>query len=331
MKRFILILSLLLMFIPASAVLSADDAAVLSLSGEDTVTQNRYFEISVSIEGKDLNNLKGTISYDPKALLFYRIPESSKLSGFTYSLNNSNGKISFTVSSENTSIIGSATLFTVRFITRDDYTGETSITPENVVSISKKVEQIVANQKEIDDALTQRENQFAENATEVVIPDPIYEDKITLVETPVNVSAKKVEIIDQPSDNSLLKSFAVTDGRIEPSFNKFTLNYDLYVLEDNSSIQINALPEDPDSKVEISNEVNNQIFITVTSENDTVTSYIFKVHRQATIPKDPVTPPNTPARELSGATFWLLIGLAVVSASIMGIGGYYIYLGTKES
>ncbi len=331
MKKLVLLLTVLLLSIPVMSVLSADETVLLSFAGESSVAQNRFIEIEVSISGKDISSLKGNLKYDENALIFNKIVDSSKLNGFNYNISNNSGSISFTMSSETTSIIGSATLFKVRFITRDNFSGETSLSGDNIVNITKKTERVVTNQKEIDDALTERENQFAENATEVVIPDPIYEDKVTLVETPVNAETFKFEIIDKPSENSLLKSITVNDGKIVPSFNKFTLNYDLYVLQDNTDIKLQAVAEDPGSKVEVSSEINNQIIVTVTSQNQTVTSYVFKVKRQAQIPQQPVSPVNPPSREIAKTTFWLLIGLGVISASIMGIGIYYIYTGQKEN
>ena len=91
------------------------------------------------------------------------------------------------------------------------------------------------------------------------------------------------EETNKKSSNNYLSSITLSNGNID--FNKEILEYNVSVLYDIDNIEVNAVPEDNKSKVEISDNNNlevgsNKITILVTSEDNSTREYIINVERK---------------------------------------------------
>lgn len=98
-----------------------------------------------------------------------------------------------------------------------------------------------------------------------------------------NNNDNKPTIENKKSNNNYLSSITLSNGNID--FNKEILEYNVSVLYDIDNIEVNAVPEDNKSKVEISGNNNlevgsNKISILVTSEDNSTREYIINVERK---------------------------------------------------
>lgn len=96
------------------------------------------------------------------------------------------------------------------------------------------------------------------------------------------------------SPNTCLNSLSVSGGSLTPTFNKFTLNYDVTVENSVSSITINAAAIDGGAKVSGTgnhslNVGNNAIGIKVTAPNGNVRTYTVNVNRKSGSSVEPTT------------------------------------------
>lgn len=102
----------------------------------------------------------------------------------------------------------------------------------------------------------------------------------------INVNRK-----DDRSSNTNLSSLSVSNGKLSPGFSKGNTKYNMEVPFSVSKLNISANPEDPKSKVTISNpdlvaEETTAVKITVTAENGASKTYVINVKRG----KDPNKP-----------------------------------------
>ncbi|MBO4601367.1 MAG: cadherin-like beta sandwich domain-containing protein [Bacilli bacterium] len=102
----------------------------------------------------------------------------------------------------------------------------------------------------------------------------------------INVNRK-----DDRSSNTNLSSLSVSNGKLSPGFSKGNTKYSMEVPFATSKLKISANPEDPKSKVSISNpdlvaEETTAVKVTVTAENGATKTYVIDVKRG----KDPNKP-----------------------------------------
>lgn len=324
-----LLFSMLLFIVPVFA----DDEYTSSLDGTTETHNKEMIVIDVHINGTDIDNVKGDVNYSSNDLAVFSVEKNADLSDWDIEFNTKEStRISFNATSSGEKINDDTILFTIKFVVFNERTTFTNVTTTNVQSVMKTVEQIVVNQDEIDKALDEKNNAFSEEiADKIVVPDPIYKEQINeYVQTFTNANID-INVTPKVSENNYLKSVEVKNGTLTPSFNKLTNSYRIIADNSKSQISITALAELDSSSVEIGKEINGQIVVTVTAEDDSVNSYIFTIERTNVNPAvDPSTPGTKNPNGFNAMTIALLAGLAVVALGFIGIGGYYVYQGSRE-
>ncbi len=323
-----ILISILMLILPVYA-----DEFTSSLDGTTETHNKEMAVIDVHISGTGINNVTGDVNYSSNDLAIFSVEKNPELENWDITFNTSEStRISFSAKSSTEEINGDLMLFTIKFVVFNERTTFTNVTTTNVQSVVTKTERIVVNQDEIDKAKDEKDNAFSEEiADQIVIPDPIYSDKtseyiqdFTGANIDINVSAKV-------SENNYLKSVEITNGTLQPSFNKLTNSYKIIADSSKSKIVITALPELDSSNVEIGEEINGQIVVTVTAEDESVNSYVFTVERTAVNPDNPSgNPSGHNPNSLSTLTIAILAALGVIGLGFIVIGGYYVYLGSRE-
>ncbi|MBR0386094.1 MAG: hypothetical protein IJI05_06085 [Erysipelotrichaceae bacterium] len=304
---------------------------VISFSGTTETVPHGLAKVNVNAAGDQLANVSGVINYAATELTVFSITPNSSLSDWQITFQNEEaGKIVFSASSSGSKISAEQNLFTITFVAVNDKSQGTNVTATSVVTKITERKQVVTNQKEIDEAKYNKENAISEDvANSITIPDPIYEERDVQTDVPLAVASYDLKIEKKSNGNAYLKSAKFTDGNISPSFNKLTNSYKVTIDDKVSELQTEMVAEYPTSTVDVSPETNNQVVVTVTSENGTVNSYVFSIqraHNYTPVEEGPsaVISPS----ETVGTTMILLIIMAAVSLGIIGIGGYYVYLGS---
>lgn len=105
----------------------------------------------------------------------------------------------------------------------------------------------------------------------------------------VNVTRREAnepskEINDPTSSDNYLKSLVVSDGTLNPNFDKNTSNYTITVPRGTTNLKLDALPNNEKAKVNIEGNDNlkigyNTILITVTAEDGSKRTYSINVYR----------------------------------------------------
>lgn len=331
MKKTVLITLLISLFFLIVPVY-ADDEFTSSLDGTTETHNKEMIVIDVHINGSEIDNVSGDVNYSSNDLAVFSVEKNPDLTDWEVEFNTKDTtRISFKASSSNEKINSDTILFTIKFVVFNERTTFTNVTTTNVQSVIKTVEKIVVNQDEIDKALDEKANAFSEEiANSIVVPDPIYREETNeRIQTFSNANID-INVTAKVSENNYLKSVEVKNGTLNPSFNKLTNSYRIIANNSKSEISINAQAELDSSSVEISKEINGQIVVTVTAEDDSVNSYIFTIERTNVNPEvDPQTPTKNP-NGFSPLTIALLAGLGVIALGFLGIGGYYVYLGSRE-
>ena len=319
------LLSVLLIIVLFIQNVQAESSGSCYFKGPDETEQNRFVFVEVWANGDRLSDISGTITYDSEALIYFESIENISLSAWNIKVSNADrSEISFTASSSVNTISADTLLFTLKFIVRDSFTGNIEVSFSSLTSNEVIKKTVITNQDAIDAARNDP------SITE--IPDPVYEEVSETVTTDLEKNPYSLNISKLVSDNCYLKSVTSPDAAISPEFSKLVNNYKLITKKKDGNIQLHAVPESNDSIVEISEELNNQIIITVTSESGTVNSYVFNIDRNSSYPDNNnhnssiITPSG-----IDPLTKGLLLALAGVSFAIMLLGGYYVYSGTKES
>lgn len=324
-----IVLALVILAVSAVHPEAADNS--VTLKGSTATTARGMASINIFVNGDNLDNVKGEINYSADDLVVFELRNNSELNGWSVSMNkDKSGVVSFEASTTSNKISSETLLFSVLFVVHNEKIMDTAITTSNVKTTVTKTEEYIVNQKEIDQAKYDKDNAISEEiADSIVIPDPIKGTRE--IKNEVNLASAKhdLKIEKAVSDNAYLKSASFLNATISPVFNKLTNSYTVTV-DDKSDIKANVEAEVPTSKVEISEEVNNQVVVTVTSEKGTVSSYVFSIERAHNY-RPPAEPgeDGTP-RKISSLTVFLLSGLALISIGIIGVGGYYVYIGSRE-
>ena len=331
MKKTLSFLLLSIMMLVMFAPSFADDYES-TLTGTTETHNKEMVMIDVHINGSGINNIKGDVNFSSNDLAIFSIEKNEELSDWDLEFNTSSPtKISFSGSSAS-DINGDTVLFTVKFVVFNERTTFTNVTTTNVQSVMRVVERIITNQDQIDEAQRNKDNAMTEEMAEsIVIPDPIYREQVneymqnfTDANIDINVTAKL-------SENCYLKSVEVRNGTLTPAFNKLTNSYKIEVTKKNEPVDITALAELDSSTVEIGKELNGQIVVTVIAEDESVNSYVFKIERSGNNnPAGPGSDTHDNPNKLNGMTIAILAGLGVIAAGFIGIGGYYVYQGSRD-
>lgn len=344
-KKFFIFILMLLMFItPVYA-----DSASSSFNGTASSCKDEFVLVDYYITGKELENFKGTIKYDAGILkLFdYRL---SDLSNWSLSMNaDKDGEITFSGEMSDdaiisTSLINSQTkIVSLRFVLLTDSGTSTSVTATGVTStktVDVEDKSKIVNQSDIDEA---RMHNTAESSKKdldpeyvpdiVEVPDPIYGSKPQTTTTKFKDVKHVVKISKKLSSNAYLKSLSIPNGTLSPSFTKLNKSYNLSV-NANDTINVNAVAENPNSSVDVKSEANNQIVISVTAEDGTIDNYILNVERTEVVtpdqkePQDPNKKSGFSLNVTNKTTLIFLILIGVIALGFIGIGSYYVYIGS---
>ena len=322
-KLFILALAFLTWFVTPVAA----EENTISISGTQATTYNNFAIIDISIGGGEMTHVKGTVSYNPKELAVFSVEKNSDLKNWTVSFDTSkSGTISFEAKTTNDPISLETILFSIKFVVYNDTVKSTKVSVDEAFNITSYDEQYVVNQEEIDKVTHDKET--AMNPDDYVVPDPIYGTRT--VETPQAMAPVSfpIAISSSVSSNAYLKSVEFTGGKISPAFNKLTNTYQV-TLAAQQELDVNAVAESSDSIVEISDEINEQVIITVKAADDTMNSYVFNIIRDGTI--EPITPEkdsSTPDH-MNKNTKLLLLGIGLASLALLGGGGYLVFKGSR--
>ena len=328
-NAFIIVSALLLTLAPVKA-----GDFYVSLSGSFSVTSDSLTMVDFSIRGDAVNNVRGYINYPADRLSVFSIEKNDSLSEVNVTFDTkTSGSIYFAAQSSS-NITADTSLFTVTFVVHEK-TGDISITTSDVYADVLITEKTVINQKQIDEA---KEKEKACQAMggcidEIVIPDPIYEDRTVNTDQSFVNDTLAMQVHQKPLHSLYLKKADFPDAKCTPVFNKLTSAYKVEV-DSRTRLSYDFVPENPDVEMEVSDEINNQIIVTLTGKNGDVNSYVFTIIR--TINFDPAShnrgniTHDTNVLALNTSTYLLMAALGLVSLGFIIIGSYYIYIGARE-
>ena len=349
MRKFILLFIIFLLFLP-NTVLADNKSATINITGSDTTNCSELAIIEVhSVSQCEVNNIKGSITYDKTVLAVFSVEVSDNLSDWNFKVDTSTaGTISFTGSSNSDTLLQDRTLFKVIFIVHARSETTTVIKSTSVsssITTTEEIEEeVVVNQKEIDEAK-------ANGLPEELWPEPIIEKVKKNVEKKETINyqdgSHSIKVSKKVSDDCYLKELNVNDGTISPTFNKLTNAYKV-TIDKKSDININYLTEDPKATVVIQDEVNNQIIITVTAENGNNNTYVLTIIRQENYDSSSVTNDDTNnndvsnpdididndnfeiSNQLSLSNVIVLSSLTALSIIGLSIGAIFVYKGSHQ-
>ncbi|MGI6608389.1 MAG: hypothetical protein ACOX1F_05350 [Erysipelotrichaceae bacterium] len=349
MKKIVLILLSILFSISLLTVSAANDSAVMIINGSTSTICDGLAFVEVNANSQEgVKNIKGQINYDKSVLAVFDVIVSDNLNGWDFKVNTSKaGTISFTGTAKtNDPITSDRLLFTVTFIVHGSLETTTVVSSKAVTSEIIEVETVntgvIINQDEIDAATVAHESDES-----VIIPDPIFETKDIENKRIITFenASHSIRVVKAISKNCYLKNIEIENGTLSPVFNKLTNAYKV-TIDEKSELKINYTQEDEKSTVVIQDEINNQVIITVTSENGNNNSYVLTIIRQANynntnvdpniddpyIPSDPNVDDNNnnPFASIDNRRMIIIIALAAVSLVGITIGGTLIYKGSRE-
>lgn len=309
---------------------------IVRLSGTANTYNNELAIVDFSFSGENVDNIRGNINYPANQVSLFSVDKNESLSGWNIAFDTSeNGKIYFNAQSSRT--VSSATsLFSMTFVVHSSET-TVNITTSNIVSNVTVNDNVIVNQRDIDAA---REEEKACEANggcinEVVIPQPQYESRLVNKDQSYGNDSQTIAVAERQLTSVYLKSAEFRDATMTPAFNKLTTSYKVEVDSRIRDLDYRFIAENPSSSVDVSDEINNQIIVTVTSENGEVNSYVFTVVRTSNF-----TPGQTDNNQgktstenlfdFATSTKLLLVALALVSIGFIVVGSYYIYIGARE-
>ncbi len=328
-NAFIIMSALLLTIAPVKA-----GDFYVSLSGSSSVSTDSLTMVDFAIRGDSVNNVRGYINYPADRLSVFSIEKNTSLTELNVTFDDKTaGSIYFAAQSSST-IAPDTSLFTVTYVVHSN-TGEINVTTSDVYSDVMVTEKTVINQKQIDEA---KEKEKACRAMggcidEIVIPDPVYEDRTVNTDQRFRDDSLTMHINEKALHSLYLKKADFPDAKCTPVFNKLTSSYKIEV-DSRTKLNYHFVPENPEIQMDVSDEINNQIIVTLTGDNGDVNSYVFTIIRTANF--DPAAhnqsniTPDTNVLALNTSTYLLMAALGLVSLGFMIIGGYYIYIGARE-
>lgn len=317
-----------------------DESYISTVSGSNESYVYNLVFASFNVNGKHhLDNISGEIRYDSSTLILYKIYPSDYLPNWKFDFDTSKiGRIIFHGQSSNSqsesSLINDDTvLFNMTFIVHLTTDRSTEIKAENVyteyITISTDENNCI-NIDEINEALANGEEP----------PAPIFGDLKKHTRIHFMNQSNTVRISTRQSNNCYLKSAEFEQGDVYPVFSKLTTSYKV-TIDSKTPLKFDFKPEDSRSSIEVSDEKNNQIVVSVTAEDGSTNSYVFTIVRKNDYsstdnPKqDPTNPDNpnnpvTPDAKENGSMKILLYGAGFISAAIIAIGFYFVYQGSHR-
>ena len=361
MKKCFLVTVLITLLISLLPINAAESPSI-SITGSDSTHHGEFILMEVHVDGDKVTNITGKITYEKNDLAIFDLVQTTELPNWDITIDTATaGTVSFSAKAnskavETDFISVDTVLFKMRFIVKSDDITSAKIATSKVTSVVKEMvvdKSNILNKEEIDYAKKYHKDlekwpiDLPNKPDPIPVPDPIYGEKEVEKTLNLDNSTLKVAVSKKLSSNSYLSAVTVANGTINPSFNKLTNIYTIDV-EGSEKVSMNAVAEYPNSVVSISEETNNQIVVSVTSETGIISSYVFNVARTE---KDPAgneqkaTPGKTEKTSfidrisnslgikltLVNNTMLLLLGaLSLISLVIIGIGRYYVYVGSHE-
>ena len=334
MKKLIRVLLTIAIAVIYSLPLTAD-GYIASLTGTTSTYNDELAIVDFSVSGNNIDNVRGNVNYPADKVTVFSVEKSGSRSNWNVSFDtNEKGRIYFTAQA-GSSTSSSTTLFTVTFVVHSDMNA-VNITTSDIVSNMTVNEQVVTNQDAID-AAREKENMCKANGgciDEVIIPSPVYENRHVNKDQSFTNGSHTISVSKRVLDSAYLKSAVFKDATMTPVFNKLTTTYKVEVDNKQKELTYDFVLENPECQIDVSDEINNQIIVTVTAEDGDVNSYVFNIVRTSNFnpnkQNETVDPANTNALELSTSLKLMLAALAVVSIGFIVVGGYYIYIGARE-
>ena len=328
-NAFIIMSALLLTLAPVKA-----GDFYVSLTGSSSVSNDSLTMVDFAIRGDAVNNVRGYINYPADRLSVFSIEKNESLGEVNVTFDDKTaGKIYFAAQSIS-NIAADTSLFTVTYVVHST-NGDINITTSDVYADVLITEKTVVNQKQIDEAKEKEKACLAMGGCidEIVIPAPIYEDRTVNTDQRFTDDTLTLQVHEKPLHSLYLKKADFPGAKCTPVFNKLTSAYKVEV-DSRAKLNYDFIPENPDVEMEVSDEINNQIIVTLTGENGDVNSYVFTIIR--TINFDPAShnsgtiTPDTNVLTLNTSTYLLMAALGLVSLGFIIIGSYYIYIGARE-
>ena len=330
MKKRVLILLALLILLPLAPVRAKDYTC--SFTGTTAAYTNGFINARLSFDGEGIDNIKGEIHYNADALVLFAVQKNEELTSWGINFDTSQpGVIQFNAAlSDGSDKLNSSTvLIELQLVVCSEALTNTAISTANVVTTVTKVEEVVTNQQEIDDARSRKENAMGDEGSDIVIPDPIIEKHTSTEEFTFADDTLDVSVSRKVSGDNYLKAVTVEGGTLSPTFSKPVTNYKITVPAQTDQVDLSVTPESPYATAIIADEVNDQIIVTVTSEDQQELSYIFTVVRQ----DDYVAPDGGGGTVISTYTtteIVLLALLGLVSLALIVMGGIYVWRGSHQ-
>ena len=309
---------------------------IVDLSGTASTYNNELAIVDFSFTGENVDNIRGNINYPVSQVSLFSVDKNDSVSDWNIAFDTSeNGRIYFNAQA-NGNVSSVTSLFSMTFVVHSSDTS-VNITTSDIVSNVTVNDNVIVNQREIDEA---REKEKACEASggciyEVVIPQPQYETRLVNKDQNYGNDSQTIAVAERKLTSAYLKSAEFKDATITPAFNKLTTSYKVEVDSKVKNLDYSFIPENPACSVDVSEEINNQIIVTVTSESEEVNSYVFTVVRTSNFTpgkKDANQGKNNTENlfDFATSTKLLLAALALVSVGFIIVGNYYIYIGARE-
>jgi len=268
-----------------------------------------------------LTSLTGTISYSTADLTL--INKTVVNTGWQITFTEKKaGTITFTAkaSAQTGYIKASTEMFKLTFVVVNGEASTVSVTAKGLkgtVSYQKTV--VVENP-------ATPENPFANptTTTEDATQDVTF-DNVT----------QKVKIDKLTSTDAYLSAGGFEGTTIDPAFSKKTNSYTVTVPAEVLTLNPTMKAENPDAKVEIGQEVNNQILVNVTAaDGKTTNTYLFTIKRNSSDATDPNASGSTTdvkgANGFDTGSLLTIGGIGLAGAAALALGIMLLYRGSHE-
>ena len=307
-----------------------------TLSGTESASNDTLALVDFSIRGDTVNNVRGYVNYPADQLSVFNVEKNPELTDLAINFDTDKSGSVYFAARTSSSVAPETVLFTITFVVHSD-DPTIDITTSDIYANITVTESIVVNQQQIDEA---KEREKACQAMggcidEIVIPDPVYAEQPVSKEQAFNNDSLTISVSPKNLKSLYLKIADFSDAKITPVFNKLVSAYKVEIDSKITSLDPIFVAENPDCTMEVSDEINNQIIVTLTGENGDVNSYVFTIIRTSNF--DPsnnhsgdIDPASNAAIQYNTSAYLLMAALGLVSLGFMIIGGYYIWLGARE-
>jgi hypothetical protein len=307
-----------------------------TLSGTAAASNDSLAMVDFSIRGDTVNNVRGYINYPASQLSVFSVEKNPELSDLAINFDTDKSGSVYFAARSSSPIARETVLFTITFVVHsDDVTVD--VTTSDIYANITVTESVVVNQQQIDEANEREKACQAMGGCidEIVIPDPIYAEQPVSKEQSFTNDSLTITVSRKNLKSLYLKTADFPNAKCTPVFNKLVSAYKVEIDSRITSLDPLFIAENPDCVMEVSDEINNQIIVTLTGENGEVNSYVFTIIRTSNF--DPtnnhsgdITPTSNTAIQYNTSAYLLMAALGLVSLGFMIIGGYYIWLGARE-